>query len=75
MEDHVIENYNVVKDEVIRKLISEGVITKKTGKKIMIGLHVILYKPCWFNKAFRKYVKHKHADRNEEYIKVVKLVS
>ena len=52
-----VQNYNVVKELVIRKLIEEGLISGEDGEDFMERCQVVVVKNGWFKRWCSKFAK------------------
>jgi hypothetical protein len=70
-----MSNYNKVKDIVLNKLISEGLLDKSDADEFSERCQVLLYKGTWFSKWFDKNIKAENTSANPEnyYIRIIEL--
>ena len=69
--DSEMANFNKVKEIVLGKLISEGLLDPTDAEEFSERCHVLVYKGKWFSKWFEKNMVSK--DSESYYIKVVEL--
>lgn len=68
-----IQNYNKVKDIVLNKLVSEGLLDQGDAQEFSERCHVLVYKGNWFTNWFKKNVSSKEGDEKNYYIRIVEL--
>jgi hypothetical protein len=70
-----MENYNKVKDIVLNKLVSEGLLDQYDSEEFSERCQVLTYKGKWFSKWFDKNVKSENskADPNGYYIRIIEM--
>lgn len=70
-----MENYNKVKDIVLNKLVTEGLLDESDAEEFRDRCQVLVYKGKWFSKWFEKNVKAENSDANEDgyYIRIIEL--
>jgi hypothetical protein len=70
-----MENYNKVKDIVLNKLVSEGLLDQTDSEEFSERCQVLTYKGKWFSKWFDKNVKSENskADPNGYYIRIIEM--
>lgn len=68
-------NFNKVKDIVLNKLVSEGLLDKVDADEFGERCQVLCYKGKWFSKWFDKNMKAENpkADENSYYMRIVEL--
>lgn len=73
--DAEMTNFNLVKDNVLDKLVKEGLLDQDDADEFAERNQVLVYKGKWFNKWFEKNVKleDSSADNNSYYIKIVEM--
>lgn len=73
--DAEMTNFNLVKDNVLEKLVKEGLLDQDDADEFSERNQVLVYKGKWFNKWFEKNVKleDSSADNNSYYIKIVEM--
>jgi hypothetical protein len=69
--DSEIANFNKVKEIVLGKLISEGLLDQDDAEEFSERCQVLIYKGKWFSKWFEKNMISK--DSESYYIKVVEM--
>lgn len=70
--DDKIQNYNLVKEVVISRLVKEGYISNEEGIEFCTRMQVIVYKAKWFKRWFTK--RHPEEKNLEsEYFKMIEL--
>jgi hypothetical protein len=67
-----IQNYNKVKEIVLNKLVTEGLIDESDAEEFNERCHVLIYKGKWFSKWFDKNMKASGSPDNY-YIRMVEL--
>lgn len=72
-DDDRITNYNTVKDTVIEKLVSEGLISKNDGNEFCERCQVIVYKPSWFSKIWRNKNHPELSEHDKNFFKIVEM--
>lgn len=70
-----MENYNKVKEIVLNKLVSEGMLDKDDAKEFGERCQVLVYKGKWFSRWFEKNIKAEDpkADVNGYYIRMIEM--
>lgn len=70
-----MSNYNKVKDIVLEKLVSEGLLDESDATEFGERCQVLVYKGTWFSKWFEKNVKANdpNAKSDSYYIRMVEL--
>ncbi len=70
-----MENYNKVKDIVLNKLVSEGLLDKSDAEEFSERCQVLTYKGKWFSKWFEKNIKTANSNANADcyYIRMIEL--
>jgi hypothetical protein len=70
-----MENYNKVKDIVLNKLVSEGLLDQSDSEEFSERCQVLVYKGKWFSKWFDRNVKAERPDASADsyYIRMVEL--
>lgn len=70
-----IQNYNRVKELVLEKLVSEGLLNQDDAKEFGERCQVLAYKGKWFSRWFDKNKKatNPNADPNKYYVRIVEL--
>jgi hypothetical protein len=70
-----IQNFNKVKDVILDKLVSEGLLDKADSDEFSERCQVLVYKGKWFSKWFDKNVKAEDSSANSDsyYIRVIEL--
>ncbi|MEY4571708.1 MAG: hypothetical protein RLZ10_919 [Bacteroidota bacterium] len=70
-----MENYNKVKDIVLNKLVSEGLLDQYDSEEFSERCQILTYKGKWFSKWFDKNVKSENskADPNGYYIRIIEM--
>lgn len=73
--DAEMTNFNLVKDNVLDKLVKEGLLDQEDADEFAERNQVLVYKGKWFNKWFENNVKleDSSADNNSYYIKIVEM--
>lgn len=68
-------NFNKVKEIVLSKLVSEGLLDKVDADEFNERCQVLCYKGKWFSKWFEKNMKAENpkADENSYYMRIVEL--
>lgn len=70
--DEKVQNYNLVKEIIVARLIKEGYISQEEGMEFCERIQVIVFKPKWFSRWFTK--KHPEVkDMNDEYFKAIEM--
>ena len=49
-----MQNFNKVKDAVVRRLVDEGYISEDDAEEFCERVQVLVYKGTWFDKWFKK---------------------
>jgi hypothetical protein len=70
-----MENYNKVKEIVLNKLVSEGLLDHSDAEEFADRCQVLVYKGKWFSKWFDNNMKASNPDANKDgyYIRMVEL--
>ena len=70
-----MENYNKVKEIVLNKLVSEGLLDQDDAEEFAERCQVLAYKGKWFSKWFDKNVKAEKpdSDPNVYYIRMIEM--
>lgn len=70
-----MQNYNKVKELVLGKLVSEGLLDQSDADEFGERCQVLTYKGKWFSKWFDKNIKAERpeADENGYYIRIIEL--
>jgi hypothetical protein len=70
-----MENYNKVKEIVLNKLVTEGLLDESDAEEFADRCQILVYKGKWFSKWFDKNMKTANPDANKDgyYIRVVEL--
>jgi hypothetical protein len=68
-----IQNYNKVKDLVIRQVCAEGYMTTAEAEEFIDRNQVLLYKGNWFSKWFDKHISVEDKDKQSYYIRMVQM--
>jgi hypothetical protein len=69
-----ISNYQKVKDIVLGKLVSEGLLEKSDADEFSERCQVLVYKGTWFSKWFDKNVKENSSgDKQSYYMRIIEL--
>lgn len=69
-----MSNYQKVKDIVLGKLVSEGLLDQGDADEFSERCQVLVYKGTWFSKWFNKNVKvHDERSKNSYYIRIIEL--
>lgn len=70
-----MENYNKVKEIVLNKLVTEGLLDLSDAQEFGERCQVLVYKGKWFSRWFDKNMKAENpkADENGYYIRMVEL--
>lgn len=71
--DGEIINYNKVKEIVLNKLITEGLLDQSDADEFSERCHVLVYKGTWFSKWFDRNMKRENSDKDGYYIRIVEL--
>ena len=71
--DSEMANFNKVKEIVLGKLISEGLLDQTDGEEFAERCHVLVYKGKWFSKWFDRNMKKEGSDPESYYIRIVEL--
>jgi hypothetical protein len=73
--DAEMKNFNLVKDNVLAKLVKEGLLDQDDADEFAERNQVLVYKGKWFKNWFNNNVKIEDptADDNGYYIKVVEM--
>jgi len=70
-----MENYNKVKELVLSKLVSEGLMDETDAEEFNERCQVLVYKGKWFSKWFDNNIKtqNPNADSNGYYIRIIEM--
>jgi hypothetical protein len=68
-----MENYNKVKEIVLNKLVTEGLLEQTDAEEFSERCQVLVYKGKWFSKWFDKNMKTENNSENSYYIRMVEL--
>mgnify|MGYP000132495449 FL=1 len=68
-----MENYNKVKDIVLSKLVSEGLLDESDSEEFSERCQVLAYKGKWFSKWFDKNMKTETNSPDTYYIRVIEM--
>jgi hypothetical protein len=70
-----IKNYNMVKDIVLGKLVSEGLLDESDASEFSDRCHVLVYKGTWWSKWFNKHIKINNPEANENnyHMRIIEL--
>jgi hypothetical protein len=70
-----IKNYNMVKDIVLHKLVSEGLLDESDASEFSDRCQVLVYKGSWWTKWFNKHIKINNPDANENnyHMRIIEL--
>ena len=69
--DSEMTNFNKVKEIVLNRLISEGLLDRDDAEEFTERCHVLVYKGKWFSKWFEKNQVSK--DSESYYIRIVEM--
>ncbi len=70
-----MSNYQKVKELILQKLVSEGLLDQDDANEFDERCQVLVYKGTWFSKWFDKNVKIENPDANKKgwYMRIVEL--
>ena len=70
-----MSNYKKVKDIVLGKLVSEGLLEKSDADEFSERCQVLVYKGTWFSKWFDRNIKANSgsSDKQSYYIRIIEL--
>ena len=71
--DGEIINYNKVKEIVLNKLITEGLLDQSDADEFSERCHVLVYKGTWFSKWFDRNMKRETSENEGFYIRIIEL--
>lgn len=73
--DAEMKNFNLVKENVLSKLVKEGLLDQDDADEFAERNQVLVYKGKWFQNWFDNNVKieDSSADENNYYIKIVEM--
>lgn len=72
LEGEII-NYNKVKEIVLNKLITEGLLDQSDADEFSERCHVLVYKGTWFSKWFDRNMKRETNEKEGFYIRMIEL--
>jgi len=70
-----MENYQKVKDIVLGKLVSEGLLDKSDADEFSERCQILVYKGTWFSKWFDRNIKSSTSSGKKEsyYMRIIEL--
>jgi hypothetical protein len=71
--DGEIINYNKVKEIVLNKLITEGLLDQSDADEFSERCHVLVYRGTWFSKWFDRNMKRENSEKEGYYIRIIEL--
>lgn len=71
--DAEMTNFNKVKDLVLQKLVSEGLLDSEDAEEFSERCQVLTYKGKWFSKWFDKNVKVESNNENGFYMRIIEM--
>ncbi len=66
-------NFNKVKDIVLGKLVTEGLLEQSDADEFAERCQVLVYRGKWFNKWFERNMKREGQDAEGYYIRIIEL--